>query len=844
MLFEIGSLRLAGRWRIDTLERAVHDARELGYGTPSVSGGEPVLYSDLGRLLAFSRSLGMRTTLVSNGTLLHRRLESIAPHLDGLALSLDGPPTLHNELRASTRAFAALERGIDAVRSVGMPFALVYTVTARNWTSIPWAGDFAVAHGARLLQLHPLEPIGRASLGLADHALSRDHLARLYLLSRALEASHGARLAVQLDLLLRRDVIADPGAVYAAGDTDPERLRSLVIEADGMVVPIAHGVSRYYAVGSLSTAPLAASWAAPASETTPRFTRCALTCTTTSCGRRRVSSIGSTCSLSVAMPVRVAERTSRETHDEFTVHERCARRGPSFLSGGRPGQNAPMTLSIWRSSKRGRTQGRVAIRMRYCAKPRSTRRYSSSDLRRAGRPGGILPTQRPTFSISPTRRVPQRSASRASGKPQLVVVSGFLEGVASMGKNVMDLTWIQDSVRDSRAAYSTATQYEIITGTAGGISAGVNDVLAEVCMTDALCAETLARLDPHSQRTSTALLRASSRSIPSVFNVTIQNSVQANGEVLVAVSDLKTSIQQDLAAVQATMQSGFDEINVALDDINATLGKLEAGQDTILAWIADTTKQQHDAAVAAAAKQVVDLAWQTAASSLGAASAIASVFDPKLGADIAKYGGAGLQALRAGSQLLDAVTMLSKGLTVTTALGSAAATGNFLGAAFQLIGMFSDTGPTPDQMILDQIDGIRKDIRELHERMEYRFDRIESQLNQIYDTLVQGLDEINVQLGRLNTAVASIEAKLTDLTITLSGLEAQLSVYFQTVARQPLWKAIDDVQAPAKVVAFQSAPASSRHSSLPSISMYSGRRETCGPRLSSESPAGGSATRI
>lgn len=247
------------------LERAVADARELGYDVLSVSGGEPFVYRDLGRLLAYARSLGMRTTVTSNGTLLEKRLERVAGELDGLALSLDGPPELHNELRASPTAFERLERGIEVVQETGIPFGFIYTVTGRSWASIPWAAGFAVERGATLLQLHPLELVGRADGTLDEQVLDRGALARTYLLSRAIEAEYGASLTVQLDLVLRSDVVADPELIYAgpapeALERPADALRNLVIEADGTVVPLVHGFGRHFAIGNVFDEPLATAW--------------------------------------------------------------------------------------------------------------------------------------------------------------------------------------------------------------------------------------------------------------------------------------------------------------------------------------------------------------------------------------------------------------------------------------------------------------------------------------------------------------------------------------------------------------------------------------------------------
>jgi MoaA/NifB/PqqE/SkfB family radical SAM enzyme len=75
----------------EILAACLTDAEAQGYRVASFSGGEPVLYQDLGRLLQLAKVLGLRTTVTSNGMLLNeRRLAMLAGHTDVLAIILDG----------------------------------------------------------------------------------------------------------------------------------------------------------------------------------------------------------------------------------------------------------------------------------------------------------------------------------------------------------------------------------------------------------------------------------------------------------------------------------------------------------------------------------------------------------------------------------------------------------------------------------------------------------------------------------------------------------------------------------------------------------------------------------
>jgi MoaA/NifB/PqqE/SkfB family radical SAM enzyme len=77
--------------------RQIHDS-----GTCAIAfeGGEPLLRKDLVEILAFSRSLPLHTSLITNGTLLESRIDEVAPYINGaLYVSLDGLEKTHDTIR-------------------------------------------------------------------------------------------------------------------------------------------------------------------------------------------------------------------------------------------------------------------------------------------------------------------------------------------------------------------------------------------------------------------------------------------------------------------------------------------------------------------------------------------------------------------------------------------------------------------------------------------------------------------------------------------------------------------------------------------------------------------------
>lgn len=254
----------------ELLSAALTDARAEGYGIVGVSGGEPTLYRPLPGLLDHARSLGMATTVTTNGMLLDApRLGRIAGRVDLLAISLDGVPASHARIRGSSRAFKDMAARLPAVRASGIPFGFIFTLTQTNLHELEWVAQFALEQGAKLLQIHPLEEAGRAATELRGNRPDATEATWAHVEALRIQALAGERLRVQLDLVDRGRLRAEPARAFAAPPIATAAaplahlLSPLVIEADGTVVPLQHGFPRSFALGDLHEArlsELAARW--------------------------------------------------------------------------------------------------------------------------------------------------------------------------------------------------------------------------------------------------------------------------------------------------------------------------------------------------------------------------------------------------------------------------------------------------------------------------------------------------------------------------------------------------------------------------------------------------------
>ena len=94
-------------WRKEKNELSTEQVKEIielmnkkGLEAINFTGGEPLLRSDIGVLLEYSKSLGLTTIISTNGILLKKRIEEIGDYVDFICLPLDSSiASVHNAMR-------------------------------------------------------------------------------------------------------------------------------------------------------------------------------------------------------------------------------------------------------------------------------------------------------------------------------------------------------------------------------------------------------------------------------------------------------------------------------------------------------------------------------------------------------------------------------------------------------------------------------------------------------------------------------------------------------------------------------------------------------------------------
>ncbi len=129
-----------------------------------LTGGEPLLRSDVYDIAKYASGHGLKVVLATNGTLL---TPDIVKHLkeagiQRVSISIDGSTKdTHDVFRGEPGAFDEAMRGIDILKNEGISFQINTTITKRNITQIPNIYDLAIELGAAALHIFLLVPTGR-----------------------------------------------------------------------------------------------------------------------------------------------------------------------------------------------------------------------------------------------------------------------------------------------------------------------------------------------------------------------------------------------------------------------------------------------------------------------------------------------------------------------------------------------------------------------------------------------------------------------------------------------------------------------------------------------------------
>lgn len=112
-----------------------------GFKIPALlmSGGEPTLHPDFFPLAKYAKSLGLRLTLSTNGTLITQAVAEriVATGFTYVGISFDGLAEVNDRFRGMERAFVKALAGLRRLKVLGQRVGLRFTLTKRNLSALP-----------------------------------------------------------------------------------------------------------------------------------------------------------------------------------------------------------------------------------------------------------------------------------------------------------------------------------------------------------------------------------------------------------------------------------------------------------------------------------------------------------------------------------------------------------------------------------------------------------------------------------------------------------------------------------------------------------------------------------
>lgn len=141
----------------------VEEAARAGVRHLGLAGGEPLLRPDIFDIIHRARSMGVGTSLVTNGALVTPRLAmELAREKVGVAVSLDGARPETHDHRRGTGSYDEAVRALSHLKVAGATYRTVLALGTDNYQEIEGYLELAKRLGAQAACLIPVMASGRA----------------------------------------------------------------------------------------------------------------------------------------------------------------------------------------------------------------------------------------------------------------------------------------------------------------------------------------------------------------------------------------------------------------------------------------------------------------------------------------------------------------------------------------------------------------------------------------------------------------------------------------------------------------------------------------------------------
>src|SRR4030042_1119983 len=159
---------------------ALLEFHSIGATNIYFTGGEPFSRSDFLALLQKTASLGLHIDVITNATMLDRKILKVIKDLDvKLGISLDGPDALTNDAIRGQGTFEKIIKTLQWCQNIGVPVQLYVVVVSSNIDQLEVLGGLAKKYGCTGIHFNEVTLAGRALKFIHDLGLSNKERGRL-----------------------------------------------------------------------------------------------------------------------------------------------------------------------------------------------------------------------------------------------------------------------------------------------------------------------------------------------------------------------------------------------------------------------------------------------------------------------------------------------------------------------------------------------------------------------------------------------------------------------------------------------------------------------------------------
>jgi radical SAM protein with 4Fe4S-binding SPASM domain len=205
----------------------IEDLGRFGVPTLLLRGGEPLMRADLLELIAYAHGQGIRTVLLTNGTLITAPVAARLKRsgIDYVSISLETLHSAHDCLRGKPGAFGASVAGLRNCAEAGQRAGIRVTLRKKNYRDLNEIFDFIEREEITRACFHHLVYAGRGNDAHADDLSHLETRQAMDLILRRAEDFHRRGLNIEI---LTDDNSVDGVYLYLkASQSDPLRAEQI-----------------------------------------------------------------------------------------------------------------------------------------------------------------------------------------------------------------------------------------------------------------------------------------------------------------------------------------------------------------------------------------------------------------------------------------------------------------------------------------------------------------------------------------------------------------------------------------------------------------------------------------